>query len=96
MTAVQVVTVVRRAGHLDSRLLDIESVCCTDVCFIIHDNQVRRQCCGQETSTGPLKSLKFKLRKAGQLALMRGIIAIVILASQDQTRASIFVLVETG
>jgi sulfur transfer protein SufE len=32
---------------------------------------------------------KFKKRKRGQLALVRGVIAIVILVMQGQTRASI-------
>jgi hypothetical protein len=40
ISAVQVVTAVRRAGHLDSRRFDIESVFSGNVCFIIQEGQV--------------------------------------------------------
>jgi hypothetical protein len=39
---------------------------------------------------------KFEIRKTGQLALMRGVIAIAILVMQDQLQVSIFIIVQAG
>jgi hypothetical protein len=94
ISAVQAVTAVRRAGRLGSRRFDIESVFCPNVCFIVGSNEKTMLRTGDVHGSTEKKS---KIRKIGQLALMRGVIAVVVILScRAKIRASIFIFVETG
>jgi hypothetical protein len=93
ISAVQAVTAVRRAGRLGSRRFGIESVFCPNVCFIVGPNEKTMLRTGDVHGS---TERKYKVRKIGQLALMRGVIAVVILSCRAKIRASIFIFVETG